>query len=98
MELQGVVGTQRNIQPSLEEVRQRISFVGKEERVVTERTHRNANLLEIEEVLQCGNFAKQDSVGDRVRCQKGRCQMVSVTSFTAVWPKYEGIWNKSSFL
>ena len=58
MELQRIIGTQRNVQTGLEEVRQGISLVGKEERVVTERTHRNADLLEIEQILQCGNFAK----------------------------------------
>ena len=51
LELQWVVRAQANIEPRLEEVRQRISFIRKEESIVAQRAHSNADLFEVEQVL-----------------------------------------------
>lgn len=51
MELQGVVSAQTNIQPCLEEIRQGVPLVREEQSVIAQRTHSDANLLQIEEIL-----------------------------------------------
>ena len=58
VELQRVVGAQADIEACLEELRNRIPFIRKEQRIVAKRTHGNANLLEVEEVLQRGDLAQ----------------------------------------
>ena len=51
VELQRVIAAQADIQPDLEEIRQRVSLVRQEQRVVAQRAHGDADLLEVEEVL-----------------------------------------------
>jgi hypothetical protein len=51
MELQWVVCTQADIEARLEKVRQGISLIRKEECVVAQRAHGNADLFEVEQVL-----------------------------------------------
>lgn len=57
MELQRIVGAQTDIQTRFEEVRERVPLVSQEKSVVAERAHGNANLFEIEQVLESRNFA-----------------------------------------
>lgn len=82
MELKRVIRAQADIQPRLEEFLQWVPLVCQEERVVAERAHCDPDLLQIEQVLQRGNLAQQNPVGDRVRCEVGRCQVVGVPCFT----------------
>ena len=58
VELQRVVGAQADIEACLEELRNRIPFVRKEQRIVAKQTHGDANLLEVEEVLQRRDLAQ----------------------------------------
>lgn len=51
MHLQRIIRAQTDIQADLEELGERVPLVLEEERVITERTHRHADLLEVEEVL-----------------------------------------------
>ncbi len=51
VELQRVVRAQADIEPRLEKVRQGISLVRKEESVVAQRAHGDADLFEVEQVL-----------------------------------------------
>jgi len=57
MELQRVISTQADIQPSLEELFQRIPLICQEERIIAQRTHRDPDLLQIEQILQGGHLA-----------------------------------------
>ena len=85
MELKRVIRAQADIQPRLEEFLQWVPLVCQEERVVAQRTHCDPDLLQIEQVLQRGDLAQQNPVGDRVRCEVGGCQMVGVPCFTRMW-------------
>lgn len=58
MELQRVVRAQANVQADLEEVGQWVPLVRQKQRVVTQRAHRKANLLEVEQILERGNLAQ----------------------------------------
>ncbi len=94
MKLQRIVRTQTDVQPYLEKIREWIPFVRQEQAVVAERRHRDPNLLQIEEVLQCWDLAKEDTVRDRVRGQIRRRQVVWVTSFAAVRAEDEGVFRR----
>lgn len=50
-ELQRIIGRQRNVQPALEVFREWISLICEEKGVVAQRRHRNANLVQVEDVL-----------------------------------------------
>ena len=45
MELQRVIRAETNVQPNLEEIRQRIPLVSQKQRVITQRAHRQSNLF-----------------------------------------------------
>jgi hypothetical protein len=56
MKLKRVVSAQTDIKTRLEEIRQRITFVSKEKSIIAQRTHGNADLFQIEQILQRWNF------------------------------------------
>jgi hypothetical protein len=62
MKLQWIIGTQTNVQSNFVEVRERIPFVSKEQRIVAQRTHGDTDLRQIEQVLQCRHLAKQNAM------------------------------------
>lgn len=68
MELKWIISAQTDVQPYLEELRQRIPLVREEQRVITQRTHSESDLLEIEQILQRRDLSQRDSVRDGVRC------------------------------
>ena len=80
VELQRIIRAQTDVEPRLEEVRQRVALVGEEEGVVAERAHRNSDLLEVEKVLKRRDLAQQNSVRDRLRGEERGGQMVGVAS------------------
>lgn len=92
MELQRIVRAQADIQPNLEEIRQRVPLVRQEQRIITERTHRKTDLLEIEEILESGDLAEEDSMGNGVGREEGRGEMVGVASFPTVRSEHKGVW------
>ena len=89
VELQRVVGAQTDVQTDLEEVGQRVPLVRQEQRVVTQRAHRKANLLKVEQILERGDLAQQYAVRDGVRSQEGRGEMLGVACLATVGPKNE---------
>ena len=89
VELKGVVRAQADIQADLKEVRERVPFVCQEQCVVAQRTHCEANLLQIEQVLQRGHLPQQDAVRYGVSNEVGGCKMVGVSGFAAVRPEHE---------
>jgi hypothetical protein len=91
MKLQRVIGAQTNIQPPLKKVRQRIPLIRQKQRVVAQRAHRYPNLRQVEQILQRGHFAEENTVRDGVRGQKRRGEMVRVPGFAAVRPEDEGV-------
>ena len=68
MELQWVIRAQADIQADLEEVGKGVPLVRQEQCVVAQRAHREADLLQIEQILQRGNLPQEDPVGDGVCC------------------------------
>lgn len=58
MELKRVVRAQANVEPSLEEIGKRIPLIREEQRIVAQRAHGDANLFEVKQILQRGNFTK----------------------------------------
>lgn len=72
MELQGVIRAQANVKTCPEEVRQRVTLVRQEQCIIAEGAHRNANLFQIEQILQSRNLTQQDAMRDRMGRQKGR--------------------------
>ena len=95
MELKGVVRAQADIQADLEEVRERVPFVCQEQCVVAQRTHCEANLLQIEQVLQRGHLPQQDAVRYGVSDEVSRCKMVGVSGFAAVRPEHKCAYGDS---
>lgn len=92
MELQRIIRTQTDVQAYVEEVWERIPFIRKEERVVAERAHSDANLLEVEEVLQSRHFSKKNAVRDRVRGKECRSEVFRITCFAAVRSKDKSVY------
>ena len=84
MKLQRIIRTQAHVQPDLEEIRERVTFVRQKQRVVAQRTHRQPNLLEIEEVLQCRHLPQQNAMGDRMCSQERGRKVVRVPSLSTV--------------
>lgn len=84
VELQRVIRTQADVKASLEELRYGVTLVSEEERVVTERAHGDADLLEIKEVLQCRNLAQEDAVRDGMRRKECGSEMIGVACFAGV--------------
>ena len=95
MELQRVICTQTDIEPHFEEVRQRVPFVCQEQCVVAQRTHCEANLLQIEQVLQRGHLPQQDAVRYGVSDEVSRCKMIGVSGFAAVRPEHKCAYGDS---
>ena len=96
VELQRVVCAQTDVQPNLEEVWERVSLVSQEECVVTERAHGQADLLQVEKVLESRDLAKEDTMGDRMSEQIGRGQVVRVPGFATMWAEDERILGHQS--
>ena len=91
MELQRVVGAQANVQPCSEKLRQRVPLVRQEQRVVAQRAHGDADLLQVEQVLECGHLSQENPVRDGVGRQERRRQVVRVTGLPGVGAKHESI-------
>jgi hypothetical protein len=91
MELQRIISTQTNVEPGLEEIRKGVPLVSQEQCIVAQRTHRNTDLLKIEQILQRRDLTKQDPMGDGMGCQECRREVVSVPSFSTVGSENEGI-------
>lgn len=89
--LQRIVSRQTDIQPALEVRLEWIPFICQKEGVVAEWRHGNADLLEVENVLQEGNFAKKQPVADTVTAQDGRSKMIGITCFSAVRTQVERV-------
>ena len=89
VELQRIVRTQADIQSSFEILRQWVPLIGQEERVVAQRTHRDADLLQIKKILKSRDLTKQDAVGDGVRSKECRCQVVGIARLAGVWTENE---------
>jgi hypothetical protein len=64
MELQRIVGTQTNVQPPLKKIREQIPLINQKQQVVAQRTHRYPDLCQVEQVLQRGHFAVENTVRD----------------------------------
>lgn len=62
VELKRIVSTQTNVQSNLEEIRQRVPLICQKQCIIAERTHCDADLLQVEQVLKCRNLAEQNSV------------------------------------
>lgn len=95
MELQRIVRAYAHIQPHFEEIRERIPLVCQKQAIVAQRRHRDPDLLQVEQVLQCGHFAQEDAMRDRVRGEERRREMVWVARFTAVRAEDEGIFARA---
>ena len=93
VELQRVICAQADVQANLEEVRKRVPLVCQEESVVAQRAHGQADLFEVEQVLKGWDLAKQNTVGNRMRQEVGRGQVVGVSSFTTMRTEHEGIFG-----
>jgi hypothetical protein len=91
VELQRIVCAQADIEPRLEEIRERVPLVREEESVVAQRAHGDSDLLEIEQVLQRGDLAEQDSMRDGVRGQEGGREVVGIACFARVGTQDECI-------
>lgn len=89
--LQRIIGGQGHVEPTLEEAGARVLVVRQEQRVVTERRHCDADLVQVVEVLQQRHLAQQDTVADAVAAQEADGQMIGVTSLTAVRTKDESV-------
>ncbi|KAH9845790.1 hypothetical protein Tdes44962_MAKER01222, partial [Teratosphaeria destructans] len=85
-ELQWIVGGQAHVQAAAEVLQERISFVGQEQCIIGQRTHRDTNLLQIEDILQQRHLAKQQTVADAVTAQHSCRQMLGVTGLTTMRP------------
>lgn len=93
VKLQRIVRAQADIQTSLEKVRKRVPFVGQEERVIGQRAHCDTDLLEVEQILECGYLAEENAVGDGVRGQERGSQVVGIPSFAAVGSEDESVYR-----
>lgn len=91
MKLKGIISTQTDIESAMEEGREGVALIVKEERVVGERRHGNTHLCQVEQVLKRWHLAKKNSVRDTKRGQERRGQMVRITSFTTVRSEHKGV-------
>jgi len=56
VELKRVICAQANVKPCLEEIWKRISFKREEQRIIAQRAHGDADLFQVKQILQSGNF------------------------------------------
>lgn len=89
--LQRVIGGQGHVKPTLEEAGARVLVVRQEQGVVTEGRHRDADLVQVVEILQQRHLAQQDTMADAVAAQEADGQVIGVTGLTAVRPKDESV-------
>lgn len=89
VELERIVRTQAYIEPESEEVREWIAFIGQEQRIVADRAHRDANLLEVEQILKRWHLPQEDSMRNGMRSEERRCEMIWVASLAAVRTQHE---------
>lgn len=92
MELQRIVRAQTDVQTNLEEVRQWVPLVCQEERIIAERAHSDADLLQVEQVLKRRNFAEENAVRDGVRGEESGGEMVGIACFARVWTEYKCVY------
>lgn len=64
MELEGIVSTQADVETTVEEGWEGVSLIVQEQGVVGQRRHGDTHLGQIEQVLEGGDLAQQDSVRD----------------------------------
>ena len=84
MKLQWIVRAEADIEPSFEEVWQRISLVSQEKSIIAQRAHRDPNLFQVKQILKSGYFSQQDAMRDGMRGQERGCQMIGVSCLAAV--------------
>mmetsp|Transcript_12255 Transcript_12255/g.51590 ORF Transcript_12255/g.51590 Transcript_12255/m.51590 type:complete len:756 (-) Transcript_12255:852-3119(-) len=91
VDLQRVVRAQRNEQPACQKGRQRVLVVIQEERVVGQGAHAQADLGEVEHVLQPRALAQIDAVRDVVGQQERGGQVVEVARLACVRAERESV-------
>lgn len=77
--LQRVVGGEGDGEAAREELREGVAVVVQEEGVVAERRHAEADLRQVEEVLQRQALAQVDAVGDVLAAHQRAHQVVHVS-------------------
>lgn len=93
VELERIVGTQTDIETAVEEGREGVALIVQEQGVVGQGRHGNTHLGQVEQVLQSGDLAQENTVRDTKGSQEGRGQVIRVTGFTTVGSKHERVWK-----
>lgn len=96
MELEGIVGTQADVETTVEEGWEGVALIVQEQGVVGQGRHGDTHLGQVEQVLEGGDLAQQDSVRDTERGQEGRSQVISVSCFTTVRSEHERVYHSKA--
>lgn len=96
MELEGIVSTQADVETTMEEGWEGVALIVQEQGVVGQGRHGDTHLSQVEQVLEGGDLAQQDSVRDTERRQEGRSQVISVSCFTTVRSEYERVYHSKA--
>jgi len=91
MELQGIIGTQTNVQADFKEIRQRIPLVREEQRIIAEWRHGQTYLLQIKQILKSGDLAEQNPVRYRMCGEECCCKMIRISGFATMRSENEGV-------
>lgn len=84
MELKRIVRGQGHIQTLHQVLGKRITRIGDEQRVVAQRRHGDADLGQVEQVLQDGHLAEQQPVTNALRREVAGDQMIDRAGFATV--------------
>ena len=90
-ELQWVICRQGDVEPSLQILGERISVVREKERIIAQRRHCNADLVEIEDVLQKRHLSEHETMAYAVTAQYCSGKMVNIPRLATMRAQEEGI-------
>lgn len=89
VELHGVIGGERNMQPLVQKFPQRVFGIFEEQAVVAKRRHGNGDLSKVVEILQHRTLLEEQPMGNVVSSQECRHQVGDGAGLPTVRPEQE---------